>query len=126
MSAASWLMVWLTLAGASVVAHEAGHVLAGVRLGWEYRGWFVKLRYCAVGVNLEPNGNERHLWRVALAGPVTTAGVAGVFACAAQAPGVAGQVFSSLMWLNLSLLTINLLPTPVTDGGLVLRGLRAR
>ena len=120
MSPWSWLLVWLFGMTLSIALHEAGHVAAGVSHGWQYKGFFVKPKYFAVGVNLEPNGNERHLWKIALAGPLVTAYAAAVFGL------LPGEVFHSLMWMNLSILAINILPLRITDGGLVIKGLRER
>ncbi|HSE46265.1 MAG TPA: hypothetical protein VLA89_13135 [Gemmatimonadales bacterium] len=120
MNAWSWLAVWVFGMALSIALHEAGHVFAGLAHGWQYKGIFVKPKVCGIGVNLEPNGHERDLWKVAIAGPATTLYIAAV---CAQLPG---PTFHSLMWLNLSILAINILPLKITDGGLVIRGLRER
>lgn len=114
------LGLWLALTAGSVVAHELAHVLAGVKLGWSYEGVLFKPLSLAVGVKLEPNGNEREVWKIAAAGPITTACLAALFFA------LPGELAHSLAWLNLSILAINILPVWKLDGALVLRGLRER
>jgi Zn-dependent protease len=124
-----WTLLAILLAGttASVVAHEGAHVWMGTRLGWEYKGLMLKIKLGGVGVRLEPNGNDRHLWRVAAAGPLATLACIGLFGLADRlAEGAAGAVMHSLFTFNVFLLAINLLPLRVTDGALILRGWRNR
>jgi len=120
-----WLAVWCVGVGASIAAHEAAHVLAAVRLNWAYNGVFFHPRSLGVGVNLDPRTPEddRHLWKVALAGPLASLLAAEMFWALSTWPGDAEIVFSSLLALNLVIVALNLLPTPITDGGHVVKGL---
>lgn len=114
------LAAWLALFVLSVAAHEIGHVVAGLRLGWSYQGVLFKPWVLAVGVRMDANGKERETWKIALAGPAATAG------CVALFWVVPGQMSESLFWINVSVLTINLLPVWQLDGGQALRSLRQR
>lgn len=121
-----WIFIWLLGVVGSIVVHELGHVLAGVRAGWEFTGVFVKPTLLAVGVNLEPRGHERRLVFVAAGGLVATMIVTALLGAMTLLPGMAGHTAHSLMWLNLAILSVNILPVPFFDGGHVLKGIRLR
>jgi Zn-dependent protease len=63
-----------------------------------------------------------HLGLVAVAGPVASFLVAGVFWSIEPLPD-GGGVLSALAGINLAVGVINLLPTPITDGGHIIREL---
>lgn len=125
MTAFLWLGVWLLMVATSVWAHEAAHVGVATRLGWEYHGMFFKPSCLGVGVRLEPSTPEanRFLWEIALAGPIASLVMAGAFWVAEPIPGAPGIIFGSLAALNLAIAVINLVPTPITDGGHIVHGL---
>ena len=75
-----WLAIWILGVIGSVVAHEWAHVAVGRRCGWTYTGVIFRPKKFAVGVNLESNGHEDQLWKIAAAGPAMTASLALVFA----------------------------------------------
>jgi Zn-dependent protease len=120
-----WLAVWVAGVAASVAAHEAAHVVVAVRRNWRFGGVFFHPRSLGVGVNLAPRtpGDERHLWKIALAGPLASLFAAEMFWALSTRPGGAGVTFASLMVLNLVIVGINLVPTPITDGGHIVKGL---
>lgn len=127
MSPWAWLAVWAGGVALSVLAHEAAHVWAGVRCGWEYRGMYFKPAVLGVGVRLEANGRDSALWKVAAAGPLASAGCAAVFAgLEAVTAGPAATTFHSLMVINLAIVAVNILPFGPLDGGHIKRSLRAR
>ena len=122
-----WLALWFALMGGSVAAHEAAHVFAGKHFGWTYNGIIFKPWLLAIGVQLDPpEGDDKDLWKIAAAGPVITAEIAGLFWHLQDLGGQAGAIFGSLFAFNAVLLVINLAPFPFTDGGLIVRGLRDR
>lgn len=125
MSAWFWLGRWTILLAGSIVAHEIGHVVAGLRCGWSYGGTFVRLRVSGVGVHLDPPTPEaeKRLWLVALAGPLASAMLAAIFWPLSVLPGQSGLVFTSLWMLNMVFVVANLIPSPITDGGFVVQSI---
>jgi Zn-dependent protease/CBS domain-containing protein len=115
------------LAGASVALHEAGHALAAWRLGLATRE-----------ITLFPAGGLARLERqpaawqdalVALAGPAVSAlAAAALYAAWGAGPAPSGDVAdgplaSRLLWVNVWLAGLNLLPALPLDGGRLLRAL---
>ncbi len=112
---------------ASLLAHEVSHAVVAKRNGIGVRritlwlfGGVSELEKEA----LTPGAD----FRIAIAGPVTSfvlAGVYGVFGillhAAAGAAGVIGSALGWLAWINLLLGAFNLMPAAPLDGGRVLR-----
>jgi membrane-associated protease RseP (regulator of RpoE activity) len=123
------IMFWLAVFGVgfslSLAAHEAGHVVVGLRHGWEVAGFYFKPAALGIGVRMghrSTNPVDWHLGPVAVAGPVASFFVAGVFWSIEPLPD-GGGVLGALAGINVAVAVINLLPTPITDGGHILRGL---
>ena len=113
-----WLAAWFAGLLGSIAAHEAAHVVAGRIAGWAYGGVFLSPRALGIGVRLEPReGTEGRLWAIAAAGPVASLAAMYLFWVLAGAGGIAAVVCYSLAAMNLTIALINLLPTPITDGG---------
>jgi Zn-dependent protease len=121
MSPYLWLGVWFAMLAASLVAHEAGHVVVGRRYGWDYAGFTLKLTGPKVLLgHSSPEPEEWNLGRVAIAGPLATLTACAVFIGLAYLPVEYAWVFGSLAALNFAIFVINLLPLPITDGGHIL------
>lgn len=119
------LFAWFYFLFASVVIHEASHVLVGIKSGWQYNGFYFAPKFLGVGVRLEPNDSgQKKLWLIAVSGPIASF-ITGLifFAFANIATGNTGMIFYSLFMLNIVIAIINLIPTPVTDGGHILTSL---
>ena len=109
----------------SLVLHELGHAVQARREGMEIEGitlWLFggiaqfKGMFSSAGAEL----------RIALAGPIVSAFLGGIFAAVAVAGGLGAAVDGVAAWLgyiNLMLLAFNLLPALPLDGGRVLRAL---
>jgi Zn-dependent protease/CBS domain-containing protein len=127
----------------SVVLHELGHALVGVRAGVPAKA-IILLPIGGVTLldetqrPLEPGGlTWKRDIRIALAGPLVNIAIAvaagGVLLAVAPeihlwaAPYVySGNLARSLVWANLGLALFNLLPAYPMDGGRVLRALFSR
>jgi Zn-dependent protease/CBS domain-containing protein len=108
---------------ASLLLHELGHALRARREGMEIDGitlWL--LGGVARFRGMFPSAGAE--FRIALAGPVVTALLAGVFGAATIlthfAPAIDGT-FAWLAYVNLFLLGFNLLPALPLDGGRIFR-----
>jgi Zn-dependent protease len=120
-----WLAVFGVGFWVSLAAHEAGHVIVGMRHGWEVAGLYFKPAALGIGVRMGHRSTDPadwHLGPVAVAGPIASLLAAGVFWSVEPLPD-GGGVLGALAGVNLAVAVINLLPTPITDGGHVLRGL---
>ena len=80
------IMLWLAVFGVgfwlSVAAHEAGHVIVGLRHGWEVAGFYFKPAALGIGVRMGHRSTDPvdwHIGPVAVAGPVASFFAAGVF-----------------------------------------------
>lgn len=125
---------------ASVLAHEMGHLLVAQRIG-------VPVRVCLLlpigglsfseETSLNRSASLRREIPVALAGPVVSLGIAmlATMLALALAPEVviwkrpylhSGELVRSLVWVNLYLAVLNLLPAYPLDGGRALRALLAQ
>jgi Zn-dependent protease len=104
----------------ALIAHEYGHLLAARATGRQTAGW--GFRWYGIGVRLEV-GDLRSFWRVALAGPAASVGMAALLA-----PGLATDVALAhfAFWVNALMFLVNLLPFGPSDGAWVVRSLRAR
>jgi len=115
---------------ASLLLHELGHAFQARREGMEIEGitlWLFggiaqfKGMFASAGAEL----------RIAVAGPIVSAFLGGMFVAVAAAGGLGTAVEGVAAWLgyiNLILLAFNMLPALPLDGGRVLRALlwRAR
>lgn len=120
-----WLAAFLIGVPFSIVVHETGHLLVGLRNGWKYEGVFFKPAALGVGVRMghrSKNPCDWNLGRVALAGPIASLLLAYLLWVLEPIPE-GGNVFSHLAGMNLAIAALNLLPTPITDGGHIVRGL---
>ncbi len=131
----------VALVFASVVLHEMGHALAAMRSGFVVRSLVLMpiggLAFSEeTGLASRRSSAERDI-AVALAGPVVSLAAAFVSAVVllTAAPEIAlwkppflhsGHLARSLVWTNLFLAGLNLLPAYPLDGGRVLRALLAR
>ncbi|HEX2427124.1 MAG TPA: M50 family metallopeptidase [Gaiellaceae bacterium] len=121
MSPYLWLSVWFAMLAASLVAHEAGHVVVGRRNGWDYAGFTMKLTGPKVLMgHSSPDRKDWNLGLVALAGPLATLTACTVFIGLAYLPIQNAWIFESLAAVNFAIFVINLLPLPITDGGHIL------
>jgi Zn-dependent protease len=123
------IVLWLAVFGVgfwvSVAIHEAGHVVVGLRNGWEVAGFYFKPAALGIGVRMGHRSTDPVDWNigpVALAGPVASFFAAAVFWSIEPLPD-GGGVLGALAGINLAVAVVNLLPTPITDGGHILRGL---
>jgi len=122
---AFWLVVFGLGFWLSVVVHEAGNDVVGVRHGWEVAGFYFKPSALGVGVRMghrSSNPVDWHIGPVALAGPIASFFAAAVFWSIEPLPD-GGGVLGALAGINLAIAVVNLLPTPITDGGHIIRGL---
>ena len=116
------IVLWLAVFGVgfwlSLAAHEAGHVVVGLRHGWEVAGFYFKPAALGIGVRMGHRSTDPvdwHIGPVAVAGPVASFFAAGVFWSIEPLPD-GGGVLGALAG-NLEFAVINLLPTPITGGG---------
>lgn len=108
---------------ASLILHELAHALVARRYGLEIAGITLFLFGGVAELKDEPKSAGSEFW-IAVAGPVLSVGLAGLFALAAMAAGGAGLLallFGYLAMINLALAIFNLLPAFPLDGGRVLR-----
>jgi Zn-dependent protease/CBS domain-containing protein len=134
---------------ACVIAHEIGHIFAAMRAGFVPKAvillplggvtMFDESR--AHNARADESASQKPLWRrdieIAMVGPAVNLGLAAVSAVLVLAlvPGVelwkwpwlqAANLPRSLVWANLYLAGLNLLPAYPLDGGRVLRALFTR
>jgi Zn-dependent protease/predicted transcriptional regulator len=114
----------------SILLHEFGHALRARREGIEIDGITLWLfgGVARFKGSFRTPGAE---FRVAIAGPLVSLLLGGVFVGIALIPGLPSAVDGVVSWLgyiNLSLLVFNLIPAPPLDGGRVLHSIlwRAR
>ena len=109
-----------------ILLHELGHALVARRLGIPLRGVTLFLFGGVAELEGEPQsaGGE---FVMAIAGPLVSAVLAGLFAALAVAgslgawPWQAVLMLEYLAWINLTVLIFNLIPAFPLDGGRVLR-----
>ncbi len=106
----------------SVLVHELGHALMARTYRIPTRSITLFLFGGVAHIAREPERPAHEFW-VALAGPLTSLGVAGIFWLLAPqgAPVPATALMGYLAWANLVLVAFNLLPAFPLDGGRVLR-----
>lgn len=125
-----WIMGALGALGlfVSVVVHELAHSLVARRYGIEMKGITLFIFGGVAEMTDEPPSPRAEL-AVAIAGPITSVGVAAVFAGArALATGLAvalpvAHVLGYLAVINLVLAIFNMVPAFPLDGGRVLRSI---
>jgi len=132
-SAVFWLLLWIVALFASVTFHELSHCAVARHLGLKVEG-IVLLPVGGVSqISGLPGPPDVEL-KVAGAGPLSSIGLAAIFALFGLVSGVrlwpptlfAGSWLSRLAWLNLLLAAFNLLPALPMDGGRVFRAILAR
>lgn len=114
----------------SLLAHEMGHALVGRREGVGVRGITLTLFGGYTQFTAEPETPGAEL-RVSGVGPLANVACAGVFLALGQAVSgealgplaVAGEVLDWLVFINLLLAAVNLIPGAPLDGGAVLGAL---
>lgn len=122
---------WMGLLGAaglfaSILLHELAHSVVGRSLGMRIQGITLFAFGGAAELTDEP-ATARTEFLMAIAGPVTSVALAGVFYLAAAAlsggetPGPIVAVLGYLAMINLLLAAFNMLPGFPLDGGRVLR-----
>ncbi|HEY2192298.1 MAG TPA: site-2 protease family protein [Actinomycetospora sp.] len=109
---------------ASLLAHEAAHAVVARRLGLRVEGVTLWILGGATLLRGEPDRPGVEL-RMAVAGPLTSGLLGGVFLGAADLlpPSLVTAVLLELAWVNLVLAVFNLLPAAPLDGGRVLHAL---
>jgi Zn-dependent protease/CBS domain-containing protein len=109
----------------SILLHEMGHALVAVRRGVPIRTITLFIFGGVSEMQRDP-GDGRTELQIAIAGPVVSLALAGVF-WAVGASGLFGEAVSSvtryLALINLLLAAFNLVPAFPLDGGRLLRGL---
>ena len=126
-------LVWIAIVFSSIVVHELGHATVARRRGLVVRD----IVLLPIGGASEIEGLDDDAGRelgVAIAGPLTSIGVAVVGGAAILAgrgslgsPSLTGgPIADRVVWLNVMLAAFNLLPALPMDGGRVLRALLAR
>jgi Zn-dependent protease len=109
----------------SVVLHELGHSLVGIKCGYEINE-IVLLPIGGVAKIARMTANYRHELLVAVAGPVVSLILAGVFYTSSRllAQTSSNALFFYFLYLsviNLALALFNLIPSFPMDGGRILR-----
>lgn len=106
----------LLLAALSLAVHEAAHAVAAKNAGFG----IVQLSVWPFGAIMqldEPGGGE---WTVAAAGPLASLTVSGMLRLSSAAFG-SSETVDTLVYTNLAIAILNLLPTFPLDGGRVLK-----
>jgi Zn-dependent protease len=123
--------VWMGVLGAigvfaSIILHELAHSVVGRRLGLRIRGITLFVFGGAAEMGEEPANARTEFW-MAIAGPLMSVFLAGVFfllglaLSAVGAPGPIVAVIGYLVGINLILAAFNMVPAFPLDGGRVLR-----
>ncbi|MDR5682502.1 MAG: site-2 protease family protein [Armatimonadota bacterium] len=109
---------------ASVLVHEFGHALTARTLGIPTRSITLFLFGGVAQIAREPERPAHEFW-VAIAGPVTSVALAGLFwfATPRAEPVPATALMGYLSWVNLLLAGFNMIPAFPLDGGRVLRAI---
>jgi len=131
LSAATY--IWMAILGAigifaSIIVHELAHSLVARRFGMEMRGITLFVFGGAAHMPDEPPTPKAEFW-MALAGPITSVGLAiafwllAVLFIAGGFPDTIVAVLGYLAGINLILAIFNMVPGFPLDGGRVLRAL---
>lgn len=124
---------WMGAAGAAglfacIVLHELGHSLIARRFGIPMRGITLFVFGGVAEMGEEPPTPQSEFF-MAIAGPITSVILAGVFYGFSQLgetavwPATALGVLWYLVWINLALAAFNMVPAFPLDGGRVLRSI---
>jgi Zn-dependent protease/CBS domain-containing protein len=107
---------------ASVLFHEFGHALAARRFRIPTRSITLFLFGGVAHIAREPERPAHEFW-VAIAGPITSVALSGLFWVIAPQvqPAPAAVLMEYLSWVNLLLAGFNMIPAFPLDGGRVLR-----
>ena len=111
----------------SIIVHELAHSLVAQRGGLPMKGITLFIFGGVAEMDQEPPSAKAE-FQMAIAGPLTSVVVGGIFYVLAAAargnwPVVAVGVFSYLAWINWLLAAFNMVPAFPLDGGRVLRSL---
>lgn len=118
-----WLAIWFVGMAGSIAFHEWAHVKVAQAYGWTYNGIVFKPWIAAVGVKLESN-DKPGLAAIGAAGPVATFLAAFICLYMSGFPVEGLQIIMpSLFAFNVAIGLINLVPSPITDGGHIITGL---
>lgn len=123
--------IWMGVLGAigvfaSIILHELAHSVVGRRLGLRIHGITLFVFGGAAEMGEEPANARTEFW-MAIAGPVMSVVLAGIFfllgmaLSAAGVPGSLVAVIGYLVGINLILAAFNMVPAFPLDGGRVLR-----
>jgi Zn-dependent protease len=110
---------------ACVLLHELAHAVVARRAGLEIRSITLFLFGGVAEMERDPQDGRTEL-RIAIAGPLVSLALAGLFALATAAPGlpvILRSVARYLAWINALVAIFNLVPAFPLDGGRILRGL---
>lgn len=110
---------------ACVLLHEMAHAVVARRAGLKMRSVTLFL-FGGVAEMEEDPRDGRTEFRIAVAGPLASLALAGLFALATGAPGLPvllRSVCRYLAWINAVVAIFNLVPAFPLDGGRILRGL---
>ncbi len=123
----SFVPIFLILM-ASILVHEFGHVLAGRRFGNDCSG--VYLHLLGGVAMMRPSKSLKEDWMVAIAGPFTSLGLAGLFAAISlllpdfwNIPRYGGGIFAVASVANLLIAIFNLAPVYPMDGGRIFKAI---
>ncbi len=109
----------------SVLAHELAHSVVAQRAGLKIESITLFIFGGVSQITEEPREPAVE-FRMALAGPLTSAALGALFSAIRILPGVPPEVAAAALWLgiiNLSLAAFNLIPGFPLDGGRVLRSI---
>ncbi len=109
---------------ASVLGHELGHAVVGLRHGVRTRSITLFILGGAAQLENEPKDGRAELW-IAAAGPVVSLALGAAFFLCALSPGLspsAAAIAQYLALINLMLALFSLVPALPMDGGRLLRG----
>jgi Zn-dependent protease/predicted transcriptional regulator len=112
---------------ASILIHELSHSLTALRCGLKIPEITLFLFGGVAHLSEEPS-NPREELKIAIAGPIASFVLAGVFWLIQQglhgnAPSLVVAIFDYLAWINLALAVFNLVPGYPLDGGRILRAI---
>jgi Zn-dependent protease len=121
----AWIMGLLTSAAflASIVLHELGHAVVAQRNKLKVGSITLFFFGGVAQVNEEPRSAGVE-FRVAIAGPLVSLALVGIFGAASQLDALPHLLNTALWWLagiNLALMVFNLIPGFPLDGGRILR-----
>lgn len=111
----------------SIIVHELAHSLVARKNGLPMKGITLFIFGGVAEMDQEPPSAKAE-FQMAIAGPLTSVAVGGIFYVLAAAthsslPVVAVGVFSYLAWINWILAAFNMVPAFPLDGGRVLRSI---